>query len=243
MIISNLKRFLQESSQCAIAACACIGNYYNKKINYDNTKKVALTVCEGVSHRSGLDAGEMGILLNKLGFRDVTIISTDMGYLDYSWEKLNKNELIDKLVSVARKSSHPYRYISKKISDFLIHPHYNNHLVIDYHFGDIIRKHISLNCPVIISFNWSLFFKLPKYDGNHVDPIFGDPEFHAVVVYGYDSHGVFILDSHQEDYKYRLKKFRSGRYKMLWEDLMIGMANGEITIPTQYNKGYACELV
>ena len=126
----------------------------------------------------------------------------------------------------------------KTFYKFLSMDGYKNNLIIDYDFGDRIRRAIDNGIPPIITFNWSMFFKFSKYnDKDKPDPVKGDAEQHAVVVSGYSSKGAYIVDSHHECYKYSLKKYRKGRYFVSWESLMAIMgAEGTIIIGYDYRK-------
>lgn len=235
MRINGLKRFVQEPSQCAVAACACIGHFYNKAIDYDNTKTLAISLNSGIVRKRGLDSAEIGLLLNTLGFKKVTIISSDLEYLDYSWTKLSKVGLIEELLIISRKTSHSCSETAKLMVEFLKYQGFQNELIIDHNYGDFIRGTLSNRCPVLLAFDWSLKFKMPKRRGQIVDPISGEREYHVVVGYGYNENGVFVIDSHEKSYKYKLKKFRKGKYMIPWEEMMITMASGDLIIPEQYH--------
>jgi hypothetical protein len=117
-----------------------------------------------------------------------------------------------------------------------------NNVIIDRQFGNHIREAINNGLPVLVSFNWNLFFKFPKWNKyGEADPIRGDFEQHEVVIYGYDDDGVNIIDSHHEMYKGKLKKYRNGRYKMDWETLMTTMGSGDLIIPKEFSKERAYE--
>ena len=235
MRINGLKRFVQEPSQCSVAACACITNFYNKQVDYDRTKAIACSSNTNITKSRGLETPEMGMLLNVLGFRKVTIISTDLEYLDYSWANLSKSSLIEELSVLARKTSHPCRDLAKLMTEFLTYPGCQNKLIIDHNYGDFIRGTLSNRCPVLLLFDWSLKFNMPKHRGDVVDPISGERDYHAVVGYGYSEKGVFVIDSHEKYYRYKLKKFRKGRYLIPWEEMMVTMGGGDLVIPEKYH--------
>jgi hypothetical protein len=63
----KVNRFLQDPGHCSIAACATLVNFYNPSIDYNDVKEI----CGGDAGENsfeGLDSGEIGILLNKVGF-------------------------------------------------------------------------------------------------------------------------------------------------------------------------------
>ena len=102
-------------------------------------------------------------------------------------------------------------------------------------FGKYIRKHLNKKKPLIITFNWTMFFKFAKEDENvKEDPINGSYTEHAVAINGYDNRGVWIVDSHHECYKYKRKKYRKGFYKISWENLMTIMGEGDVFLPDDY---------
>ena len=80
-----------------------------------------------------------------------------------------------------------------------------------------------------------MFFRFAKEkaDGS-LDPIKGDYEEHAVVIYGYNNRGVYICDSHHQFYKYRLKKYKKGFYCISWEQLMTVMGTGDVFLPEEF---------
>lgn len=230
VLLPKLKRFLQDPSCCAWASVASVGNFFNRKIDYD-------FVC-GVMEPdgNGLYTPSIAMLLNEIGFKEVTVVSADLDQLDFCWKGLTKNKLILELKRCRRSPRYEYREQVQQYIEFLEDKENRNNLVIDMHFGNHIREALDNGLPVLISFNWNLFFNYPKWNDNReVDPIKGEFEQHEVVVYGYDDKGVNILDSHHEMYKGKLRKFRSGRYKMDWETLMTVMGTGDLIIPGGYS--------
>ncbi len=225
---------MQEPAKCVIAASACISNYYDSSIDYDYVNDVVKKHYKSAWRGGGLGSPEIGCLLNTLGFHEVTIISTDLEVFDYSLTNASKSKLAEELRKNSKKSSYIYRTLAASFADFLEFDGYKNDVIIDNHFGNYIRYFISNQIPLFVTFNWTLQFNFSKSKGIKKNPIFCDPEYHIVVVYGYDDRGVFIIDSHEESYKYKLKKFRKGRYILPWEELMISMAKGDIIVPTSF---------
>jgi len=236
----KVKRFKQEPAHCAVASCAVYTNYFNEEVDYEFTKQVAYKVSKSIPD-DGMDDPEMGILLNLLGFRQVDIICSDLRYLDYSWASLSKAALIELFEKEKRRKVWQYEGFSSKfklLHKFLSMEGYSNSLVIDYNFGERIRAAIDQGIPPIVTFNWSLFFKFPKCNEyGETDAVHGSAEEHAVVVNGYSDKGVYIIDSHQESYKYSLKEYRSGRYFVPWEILMTIMGStGTVIIGYDYRE-------
>ncbi len=228
-----MRRFEQDPGCCAHGAVAAVANYANRKITYD-------TVCEiHPPDGEGLYTPDIAMLLNTVGFTRVNIISADLEQLDFKWAGLSKNKLIGELKEYRRK--HPDacgREIARQYITFLEKDGCDNSLVLDMHFGNYIREALSNGKPVLASFNWNLFFSMPKHNKfGENDPIKGDAEQHEVVIYGCDDKGVNILDSHHEMYKGKLKKYRSGRYRMDWETLMTVIGTtGDLIVADGYTE-------
>ena len=236
MTALKLKRFVQDPGCCATAGCSSVANFYNPIVSYDLGKVIAKKhVTRNIG--DGLESGQTGLLLNKLGFKRVTIISSDIDYLDYTWSKLSKKDKIEKLEEARRKL--PYkncRSMAKNMSIFLQQKEYNNKLVIDYNFGKYIRGFLDQDKPVLVSFNWNIYFQYVKVNGHGPDPLAGDYDDHLVCCRGYNDKGVQIVDSHDRYYKYRLKKYKKGSYTMSWENLMSCMGFGDVILPEAYDE-------
>lgn len=235
----NVKRYLQEVGECSIAAAASVANFFDSKVNYDIARSLINPDGEG------LYTPEIAILLNKLGFKRVTVITADLDQIDYEWRKLKKLELIRQLKKMRRYGpEESYREAAGSYVQFLSDEDNDNNVIIDHHFGKYIREHLMEKKPVMASFNFTLFHGLPKWDDNgDDDPIRGESSQHEVVISGCDNDGVEIVDSHHELYHGRLSKFRSGRYRMDWETLHTVMGEGDIIIPDCYEPSVINELV
>ena len=230
----KIRRYLQDPAHCATAATASICNYYNSKIDYEQTKKVAQFFLGPLN--GGLVDGEMGILFNLLGFRVVDIITTDLYLFDYSWATFGRRKLIATMEKAKNKISEEYREDFKHLIKFLRNRGFKNNIIIDYNFGKHIRKCLDKHILVLLGFNWTMFFKMPKENcWGAKSPARGYWQYHAIVGYRYDEKGVYVCDSHQEAYKYRLKRFRTGRYKISWENLATVLEGGSIIIPKDYD--------
>lgn len=229
--LKYMRRYLQDAGACAFGAVATVGNHFNRNINYDIVCKIESP--DG----NGLYTPNIGLLLNKVGFEKVTVITADLDLVDFKWQNLSKHKLIEEIKQSKRK--HPQaecRDILRQYFNFLNAKKENN-LIIDHHFGNYIRSAIDSGLPVLASFNWNLLFKHPKFnDFGEIDPIKGEAESHEIVICGYDNKSVNIIDSHHEMYKGKLKKFRNGRYKIEWEIFMTVLGHGDLIIPDQYSK-------
>jgi len=233
----NVKRYKQDPAHCSIAASASVANFNNRKINYD--------IAKGICRRdvttdadSGLWSGQIGLLLNALGFRKVTVISSDLTIFDFSWKNLSKPKLIEELAKAKRKRSLGADICGscKAFHNFLLNSSRNN-IIIDYRFANYIKNALDRHYPLIISFNWTMFFEYAKEDARgRKDPYFGDYAEHAVVARGYNKKGVHIVDSHHRFYKYSRSKYRNGYYVIPWHELMTVMGQGDVIIPEEYDE-------
>lgn len=235
MVKLKVNRFIQDPSCCAVAASTVVANYYDKSLNYKKAKEIAIKKVSKDVVNLGLESAEIGKLLNLLGFKKVEIITSNLDFLDYSWQNISKKKLIENLDTLKYKTKD--RVVKSYCSlncDFLKFSS-KNKIIIDYNFGEYIREYLNNKIPVIVSFNWTKFFKFAK-DGEKggLDPFLGDITEHAVVAYGYNNKKVFICDSHIEYYKYKLKKYKNGFYEMSWENLMSVMGDGDIIIPSDF---------
>ncbi|MFW6016804.1 MAG: C39 family peptidase [bacterium] len=233
MIKLKINRYNQKSGHCAVCSCASVANFYNKNINYKNTKKKARKIFKN-NIDNGLYSGQIGILLNKLGFKKVNIVSSNLHYLDYTWRKLSKQKLIKKLKKQLKYFKKHKIFNCEKIGEtkslikWLQQQKYDNKLIIDYNFGEYIRNFLAKRKPIVISFSWTIYFKDIKVTKQDVeDDIKGEEDEHAVVIYGYTKDKVFISDSNNEIYE-------DGLYTMSWENLMTVLNMGDIYLPYDY---------
>lgn len=233
----KVKHFKQDPGCCAIAACTCLANFYNPEIEYEYVKNIALKKISKKCMDYGLDGGEIGRLLNILGFRKTTMVSSNTDLIDFKWAGYKKQRLISCLrEALKKKKSASEKGTIRSWLKWLEDPNYENDLIIDYNYGSLIRNWIRRKKPLGLSFNWTVFFKFPKDGEKGGEDVFnGDAQEHAVVAYGYDTKGVKICDSHHQNYKYRRAKYRKGYYKISWENLMTVMGtNQELYLPEWY---------
>lgn len=229
----KITHFSQDPGHCAIASCAAVTNYYNSNIDYDYVKNFTHKKITKNTNE-GLESSEMCMLLNFLGFKKVTLISSDLMFVDYLWSKYGKRKMIASFEeSLRTKKDKEERQVIKKLYKWLSQKGYKNFVKIDYHFGRLIRKALKKKIPIIVTFKWTTLMEFPKIgDNKQIDPINGSSEIHAVVANGFDEKGIWIVDSHHEHYKYKRKKYRRGFYKIPWEDLMVCVE--DVFIPEDY---------
>ena len=234
----KVAHFLQDPAHCAVAASAVVANFYNSDIDYEKVKVVAHKKVSKKVAEVGLDSPEICMLLNNLGFQKVTLVTGAFSVIDYTWSNYSRKKMNESLKeSISKKKDKEERSLTKNLYKWYNMEDYDNSIKIDYNFGSYIRKYLNKKMPIIISFNWTMFFKFHK-DGEDglADPINGDSEEHAVVANGYDKNGVWIVDSHHQYYKYKRKRYRKGFYKISWENLMTVMGQGDVIIPSNYMK-------
>lgn len=227
----RVKRFIQEPSTCAIAASASIGNYYNNKINFDKNKKVAQSLFSDISE--GLWSQETGLLLNNMGFGKVTIVSSDLEYLDYSWNNISRRKLINRFKKIDEHVSEGYFGIGEKSIDFL-QKSKNNMIIVDHEFKKYIKSSIDNSRPVLTNYNWDLLHRYPNTIKNGYS-------HHAVVAHGYDEKKIYLIDSHISHYKKHLSKYFNGRYSFKWDIFLTGLGVGDVILAEDYNKENAHE--
>ncbi len=228
----KVTHYLQDPAHCAVGACSVIANYYNTEMDYDSTKKEAYKVSKNIPE-VGLDSGQICSLLNRLGFYKVTLVSSSFNVFDYSWRKYGKKRLLVELENASKKKKEEVeKSETKSVYKWFKQKDFDNNIVITYDFGKYIRQHLNKGKPLVLTFNWTMFFKFAKenMEGKE-DSINGNFEEHAVVANGYDKYGVWIVDSHHQFYKYKRKKYRRGFYKISWENLMTIMGEGDLILP------------
>ena len=122
----KINRFLQDPGFCAIATCATLANFYDSSIDYNHVKE--LLKLDSIESFDGLDSGEIGILLNKLGFKKVTIVTSDFKVVDYSWENYGRKRLVECLLKMRDRKT-PEGYIDcKDFYKWLKDYNYDNNL-------------------------------------------------------------------------------------------------------------------
>jgi len=236
----KVNRYIQEPSHCAVSAIATVTNYYNKNVDYNYVKNFILDNKIAKTTNEGLETGEICRTLNKLGFKDVTLVTSYTDVFDYTWEKYSKKKLIRELQIMRKKVDSQVldneEYI-KQLLKWYTSCGYFNKIIIDYDFGKYIRRHLNHKKPVIVDVNWTMFHRFGKSsEKSEIDPYSGTEEEHCMAANGFDNKGVWVVDSHHEFYKYKRKKFRRGFYKISWENLMCVISKtGDVILPDNYN--------
>lgn len=237
----KVTHFLQDPAHCAIAATASLVNFYNSELDYKCVKKIAYKKIGKEISTEGMDSPQICALLNYLGFYSVSLITSDFSCIDYTWNNYGKRKMKEVLKNSYMSKKDKYeKDLTKNLYKWYTLKGYNNNIKIDYNFGKYIRKQLNRKKPVILSFNWTMFFKSAKERTNRKklvkDSVNGDSQEHAVVANGYDKNGVWVVDSHHQSYTYKRKKYRKGFYKISWENLMSTMGQGDVIIPNDYYK-------
>jgi hypothetical protein len=230
-VILSVKRWRQHECECAIAAASSIAHFYDPSISYKQVRKLVAP-----SKRSqGLYSSQQGRLLNKIGFNSVWIVTADLSMIDFSWRNMTKSKLIEKLKRKRAwygqsRDKGGKRYVDDMIK-WLEDNQYDNQLVIDDNFAKFIRKELNKGRPVGAAFNWTSLFKFKKGcdDESKDGDIRGSENHHAVVIRGYDTHGVFVVDSHT-GYSNRLRKYKRGFYKLSWDRFLVNIPGGDLIL-------------
>lgn len=225
-IVLNVQRFKQKPSECGIAAVSSIAKFYDDDIDYKEVRKL-------LPHKNrdqGLYTSQQARLLNELGFYSVSIVTADQNLVDFSWSKLSQNQIIGKLKKVSSYYGKARRYddqdYANNLIDWLEDKNYDNKIIIDNDYPKYIRRSINYGRPVGASINWTTAFHYSKGGGD----IKGDEEHHAIVVRGYDEKGVFLVDSHHQKYRGRLKKYNNGYYKWSWNKFLTNIGQGDLIL-------------
>jgi len=223
-VLLRVKRFKQRKNECAVAAASSLANYFNPEVEYEEARKLVSPRIR----RNGIHTSQSGLLLNKLGFASVKILTADQSLIDFSWRNLSKTTLIKKL---KRKRAYCGRardriqkaYVNGMIRWLESEP--ENELIIDWDFPKYIRRQLDFDRPVGISINWTTMFRYPKAKAKGKSSgrgdISGDVEDHAIVLRGYDSDGVFVVDADDNNSS-------QGYYKLSWETLLINIPDGDL---------------
>ena len=225
-IILNVQRFKQHPSECAIAAVSSIAQFYDKGVDYSEVRKLL----PPRKRQGGLYTSQQARLLNELGFYKVSIVTADQDVVDFSWSKLNKHQIIDKLRKMRCYFGKARKYNFKEyVHDILVwleDENYDNNLIINNDYPKYIKRSLKYGRPVAASINWTTAFQYAKGGGD----IKGSEEHHAVVVRGCDDSGVFLVDSHHQKYRGRLQKYKSGYYKWSWNKFLTNMGQGDLIL-------------
>lgn len=243
-VLLSVKKFKQEPNECAICASAAIANYYDRRIVYSDVRKLL----PARIRNGGLYTAQQARLLNDLGFECVTVVTSDVDLVDYSWSNLSKGRIVkklEKLLGHIRRSlsqMQPHSTyanwqksraeIVSEMIEWLCLRECDNRLVIDHDFPMYIKRSLDRGHPVGISINATSMFKLKKGGAISDADIKGESEHHAVVIRGYDEKSVFIVDSDFDSSYVREKfaKYGTGRYKISWTKLLANMPSGDVIL-------------
>ncbi len=230
VLIQGLKRFRQKPAECAVASAATLANYFDSEVTY---KKVTRMMPYS-EKKDGLITSQQCILLNKLGFECVTIVTADQTIIDFAWAKLRKKSLIKKIKS---KRAHYGRARNKDAYvevDYMVQwledDRYDNSLIIDYDWRKYITRSLNRGYPVGANFDWTTMHRFSKGSRGDRGDITGETEDHSVVIRGYDREGVYFVDPHWECYNGKRAKYRNGYYKVSWDTFLINTTGDLILI-------------
>jgi hypothetical protein len=231
----KVTHYNQDPAHCAVASSAVVANYYNSEIDYEYTKELAHERVSKAISEEGLDSAQICLLLNYLGFNKITLVTSDLTVWDYSWKKFSHKKLVETLKeSLLKKDIKEEKEVTKTMIKWMSLKNSKSDVKIDYDYGKYIKSALNKNKPVILTFNWTMYFKFEKEGKNGGDAFNGEGEEHAVVANGYDKNGVWVVDSHHNCYKYSRKKYKKGFYKIKWEHLFACMGQGDVIIPEKY---------
>ncbi len=190
--------------------------------------------------RRGLYTSQQARLLNELGFSRVSIVTSDLDLVDYSWRRLSKKRLVRKLKMMRdyyRRAKRSYIGYEKWVNDlveWIEQTDCDNRLIIDNDFAKYIRQSLNRGHPVGASVNATSMFEMKKapYRSNDQHPdIKGSCVEHAIVVRGCDDKGVFLVDSDRGYFKNGIsRKYSSGFYKIPWEKFLVNMPAGDLVL-------------
>lgn len=221
----NLTRYKQDRNHCSVGACASVANYYDKLITYDVVKEEAYrTTNTNKKTYNGTESGEIGTILNNIGFESVEIVTCNYDIINYKWANLDPTTIGNRIKAKCRRENdNNPRSALNTMSRFLLDG-FDNKITITNNFRKIIKNALKKSMPIIIAFNWSMFAMIDM------------PEraYHVVALEKCSKKHVNVVDSHWRHYKGELAKYASGKYKMLWEDLMLFMDEGTIFIPSNF---------
>lgn len=222
-VLLKVKAFKTESSGCAIAATASLANYYDKSIDYSTVRKMT----SRKDREDGLYTHQQGIMLNKLGFSKVSIVTADLDILDISWSELEKKTQISKLEKAAKYWKKEDSENAEVLRGYVqwLNMSKENKLIIDSDFPKYIRRYLSNRRPVGASVTINSLFKIRKYHD-----IKGSPDQHAVVLRGYNEKHVFVVDMNFQYVSRPAGKKPRGYYRLTWEKFLCNMPFGDLIL-------------
>ena len=231
-ILLPVKRFRQFPNECAIAAVSSLANFYDSNIEYH----IARRLLPSKVRKNGTYTPQHASILNDLGFQNVSIISGDLDFFDFSWRRLSKKSIINKLTLVKqrykRNNETDNSLVAQSYIDWLSNEEYNNRIVIDCDLVKHIKRSLNSGRPVVASFNWTRLFKYTKELTRHNSrkDICGEAQDHAIVIRGYDNAGIFVVDSLASGHSKKHEKYKCGYYKLKWELFLVNATNCELIL-------------
>jgi len=226
-VLLNLKRYRQRPSECAIAAASTLAHYYDKTVTYNQARKLIAPSQRG----QGLWTSQQARLLNMLGFGKVSIVTADLSLVDYSWKGLSKQKLVRNLQKLqAYYVKKEAKLSAQWVEDLIVwldDPMCDNRIIISQNFPYYIRRDLGHKRPVGASFNWTSLHKFSQLKSNGG---LGEPEEHCVVIRGYDTSGIFVVDSHYAYYRGKRANMRKGYYKITWEKFLVNAPYGDLVL-------------
>lgn len=232
-ILLPVKRFKQYLAECSVASASSIAYFYDKTLTYNKVRKIADSILPYEFHHEGLYTSQQATLLNTLGFAKVTIVTSDPAY-DFGWNKLKKPTLIHRLRKL--RAYHKNKGNLDIVEDvsclikWLSQKKYDNSLVIDSDLHKHIKRHLKFGRPVLATIHWTKMFKFSKGSLAYDQDIKGEPQEHSLIVRGYDSKGVFIVDSHYQCYVGSRQKYKNGFYKLSWDKFCTNMSSDIVLV-------------
>lgn len=231
-VLLSVKRFKQKVNECAVAAASSLGNYYDSSIRYEESRRLL----PFNMRRGGIYTSQQARLLNLMGFDNVTIVTSDLDIVDYTWTKLSKRGLIkklDRLYKYYRRTKGRNTNLHEIVYDlysWLSDKRFNNNLIIDNDFAKYIKKTLDRGNPICASVSATTMFKIKKWPIHAKDSdIKGQNVEHSLVIRGYDNKGVYIVDSdHGFGRQVSLRKYVSGYYKVAWEKFLPNISHGDL---------------
>jgi len=215
-VLLRVKTFCQRNNECALCVIASIAHYYDTKINYESVCKIAPK--DAMS--DGLWTVEQAMILNKLGFTKVTIVTLNLNIFDFGWNRLSKKGIINRLKRVQTYMKREERYneaiMAKKYIKWLSRKDCDNSIIIDSNFVKHIRQQINAYRPVGAKYNSTSLWKYSKGGWQYDRDIKGEAYQHEVVIRGYDENGLSIADSDHSGKRY---------YKIKWFDFLTNVGD------------------
>lgn len=138
---------------------------------------------------------QLGLYAMKNGFK-AKIITEDANYLDPTWKKLSKKNLIKKLRVALKKANgrmkkDAYRYLIKFLKN-------GGYLEFRQATKSDVVRYLKKKIPVIMCLSSTVLHKGRRYGKKGKRSEYGYPAGHFVVVSGYNNGRFTIADSHKK---------------------------------------------